>query len=157
MNWLYTLALTPLALTNAMRLANTTGNAIVVNNCPHHIYLWSVASEVMPQTTIAPTGNYTETFRRDARTGGVSIKVSTAKDGLYNSKPLTVFAYNLEGTTVWYDLSDVFGDPFKGHRVTLGPENQDVIVWEDGVPPAGSQVRVHNAGDDLHLSLCDSV
>lgn len=66
---------------------------------------------------------------------------------------------------MWFDLSDVYGDPFKGRRVSVqvravqGGEGggggwEESIVWEDGVPAGGSQVRVVGAERDLVVRLC---
>ncbi|KAG0161113.1 Fe-containing alcohol dehydrogenase, putative [Penicillium digitatum] len=137
------------------------GHAIVHNNCKFPVYLWSVASTVLPERTLLPNDEYTEVFREDAETGGIAIKISTNRDGLYSSAPQMIFAYNLSSDKerglrqdkVWYDLSDVFGDPFVGYPVSLTP-SEPLISWKDGVPPAGSQVRAVDASRDLVLSLC---
>ncbi|KAJ5479103.1 hypothetical protein N7530_004612 [Penicillium desertorum] len=108
-----------------------------------------------------PNDEYNEVFRENPDTGGIAIKISTDRDGLYNSAPQMIFAYNLSSTRergerqdkVWYDLSDVFGDPFVGYPVNLTP-SEPLISWKDGVPPAGSQVRDVDASTDLVLSLC---
>lgn len=136
-------------LTSTPRL----GRAVITNHCKTPIYIWSVGSTVRPEVTVLPDEGYAETFRKDTATGGIAIKISTERDGLYTSAPQTIFAYNLSGRSVWYDLSDVFGDPFKGEPVVLAPA-EPRIVWNDGVPPAGSQVRVHDASSDLVLTVC---
>ncbi|OJI82816.1 hypothetical protein ASPTUDRAFT_56822 [Aspergillus tubingensis CBS 134.48] len=114
----------------------TPGHAIILNTCAFPIYAWSVSSTVGPQITIpaaAPVtssssnsttqqySNYTEPYHHDAQTGGVSIKLTTLRNGLYTGAPQTIFAYNfVEGQNqVWFDLSDVYGDPFKGRRVVF--------------------------------------
>lgn len=135
---------------------NTTvsiGNAIVINNCGIPIYLWSVGQSISPQYILRPGYAYAEYFRRDPQTGGIAIKVTAAKYGLYTSAPQTVFAYNLVGNRVWYDLSDVFGDPFEGQTVSIFP-SQPAILWEEGVPPRKSQVRSLMADTDLVLNVC---
>lgn len=129
------------------------GRAVVANHCNTPVYVWSVGSVVQPRQTILQDGRYSETFRRDPGTGGIAIKISTVSDGLYSSAPQTIFAYNLNDDKVWYDLSDVFGDPFEGHPVVLQPAEPQ-IYWQDGVPPAGSQVRENDASGDLVLTLC---
>ncbi|KAL5050556.1 hypothetical protein BDW71DRAFT_203293 [Aspergillus fruticulosus] len=129
------------------------GHAIVANLCDQPIYLWSVGQDVSPQYMVNPGEEYIEMFRRDPQTGGIAIKVTTVKDGLYLSAPQTVFAYNLVEDLVWYDLSDVFGDPFQGQIVSVDPSEPE-IYWEDGVPPSGSQVRMLEASTDLVLSIC---
>lgn len=62
---------------------------------------------------------------------------------------------------MWYDLSDVFGDPFEGSKVTAGVVQEDGttnvedgLSWEDGVPPRGSQVRIADAREDLRVEFC---
>ncbi|KAJ5093480.1 hypothetical protein N7456_009341 [Penicillium angulare] len=131
-----------------------TGHAVVLNHCSFPVYLWSVGSDIKPEVTLFPSHRYVETFHRDVKSGGIAIKISTKRDGLFTSAPLTIFAYNLAGDgKVWYDLSDVFGDPFKGHRVSLSPSSPE-ISWADGRPTHGSQVRVHDAASDLVLTLC---
>ncbi|KAJ5959666.1 uncharacterized protein N7479_006816 [Penicillium vulpinum] len=137
------------------------GHAIVHNNCNFPIYIWSVASMVEPKRIILPNDEYRELFRENADTGGIAIKITTNRDGLYTSAPQMIFAYNLASATergqrqdkVWYDLSDVFGDPFVGYPVNLMPAEPS-ICWKDGVPPAGSQVRAVDSSTDLVLSLC---
>lgn len=137
------------------------GHAIVHNNCKFPVYLWSVASTVLPEQTLLPNDEYSEVFRENTDTGGIAIKISTDRDGLYTSAPQMIFAYNLSATKergprqdkLWYDLSDVFGDPFEGYPVNLTP-SEPLIFWKDGVPPAGSQVRAVDASTDLVLSLC---
>ena len=64
-------------------------------------------------------GIYWESMRRDENSGGIAIKVTKTADGLYSGAPQQVFAYNLDGATVWYDLSTVFGDPFAGYRLEV--------------------------------------
>ncbi|KAJ6135209.1 hypothetical protein N7512_000369 [Penicillium capsulatum] len=130
------------------------GGAVIQNHCKTPIYIWSVGSTVRPQKTILPYARYYETFRKDVHTGGIALKISTERDGLYTSAPQTIFAYNLVSPDrVWYDLSDVFGDAFRGHPVSLQP-SEPRIYWADGVPPAGSQTRVHDPAVDLVLTLC---
>ncbi|KAL2822049.1 hypothetical protein BJX63DRAFT_427399 [Aspergillus granulosus] len=129
------------------------GHAIVFNRCHGPVYLWSVGENISPQRMIHPNQSYTELFRRDHKTGGIALKITRAKDGLYTSAPQTVFAYNLVENLIWYDLSDVFGDPFMGEYVSLLP-SEPVIRWGEGVPPRGSQVRVLDATTDLVLTIC---
>lgn len=130
------------------------GRAIVENHCKFPVYIWSVGSDIRPQVTVQPYGRFFETFRHDPKSGGIAIKITTVRDGLLSSAPEMIFAYNLSGNNrVWYDLSDVFGDPFKGHRVSLKPSEPE-ISWMDGKPSGGSGVRVRSASSDLVLTLC---
>ncbi|KAL4804462.1 hypothetical protein BDV18DRAFT_162225 [Aspergillus unguis] len=129
------------------------GNAVVINHCASPIYLWSVGQSISPQYILPPGWAYAEYFRRDPQTGGIAIKITAVKHGLYTSAPQTVFAYNLVENAVWYDLSDVFGDPFEGETVTV-EGSEPAIHWEEGVPPRGSQVRIQRADMNLVLDVC---
>ncbi|TQN70595.1 Antigenic thaumatin-like protein [Colletotrichum shisoi] len=143
--------------------AAALGKATVVNNCAAEVSLWSVGSDVRAAGPLAPRGgSYAETFARDPVTGGRALKVTRARDGLYTGAPQLVFAYTLDagggggGGGVWYDLSTVFGDGFKGSKVVVASRQATcpAIVWEGGVSPGGSQVKVCTAEQDVVLTLC---
>jgi hypothetical protein len=142
------LALTP--------LATAVGNAVVKNSCTHPIYLWSVGGSVGAKQTIAPGKSYSEPFRHDAASGGISLKITTVDNGLYNGSPQLNYAYTLDNAGVWYDLSSVFGDPFSGSAVAVKPSDTSCssICWASGVSPGGSQVKVCQANSDEVLEVC---
>ena len=134
------------------------GVARVVNKCPFAVSLWTVG-----ETTEGPFvlcdggGSYAEPMTIDPISCGRSIKITIPEDGLYTAAPQMNFAYNLDGDDVWYDLSDVFGHPFAGHRATLASDNCDCpsLEWMHGVPPPESQVRsCYSPADDVILTLC---
>jgi hypothetical protein len=149
-----------------LRSNQTLGHALIHNTCHSIIYLWSVGSTISPEFTLPPNTTYTEIYRRDPASGGIAIKITRVQDGLYAAAPQMVFAYNLVGEQVWYDLSDVFGDPFLGSPVRVEyrsltggrgegeDEEEKKIEWEDGVSPGGSMVRVAGAEGDLILTVC---
>ncbi|GFF47722.1 hydroxyacid-oxoacid transhydrogenase, mitochondrial [Aspergillus udagawae] len=142
----------------------TLGHATILNSCASEIYLWSVGSTIAPQLTLPPNTTYTEPYRRDPASGGIALKLTRVQNGLYTAAPQMVFAYNLVQQQIWYDLSDVFGDPFYGSRVRVeyrslsgeegGDEEEKGIEWVDGVSPGGSMVRVADAQGDLLLTVC---
>lgn len=144
---------------------NTTtgGHAIIQNSCAYPLYLWSVGASVSPQYTLPAYHSYRESFRHDAVSGGIAMKITTVPNGLFTGRPQTIFAYNLNvnASRVWYDLSDVFGDPFEGSEVKVGAVRRDGTTnvegglrWEDGVPPRGSQVRVVDSREDVKVEFC---
>ncbi|KAI7970790.1 hypothetical protein EIK77_007970 [Talaromyces pinophilus] len=137
-------------------LASAVGNAVVVNSCSFPVYLWSVDSVVSQEYTLNPGDNYLEPLHSDPTTGGVAIKITTVENGLYNASPQTDYAYSLTNGEVWYDLSDVFGDPFSGNSLTVTPSDTSCssIDWPSGTPPAGSQVNVCQENSDITLTLC---
>lgn len=106
------------AISPLVPLAHAVGFARVANNCANTTYAWSVGSSVGDMQTIDSGGVYSEPFRSDPVSGGVSIKVCRTADGLFDGSPQTNFAYSLNGSLVWYDLSDVFGDAFNGSGVS---------------------------------------
>lgn len=78
------------------------------------------------------------------------------EDGLYDGSPQTNFALSLKDGRIWYDLSDVFGDAFKGESVIAAPSDDSCpsIEWEDGVPPGENQTRDCEEDANVTLSLC---
>ncbi|PVH92660.1 hypothetical protein DM02DRAFT_268598 [Periconia macrospinosa] len=145
----YTLAFATLATSAA-----AVGNAIIKNQCTSPIYAWSVSSTVGSQQTIAPAGNFSEAFHRDATTGGIALKITRVADGLYNGSPQQIFSYSLDGATVWYDLSTAFGEPFAGSKITVTQEGSRSIEWPTGSNPGGSQVKAGVSEKDVVFTAC---
>lgn len=138
-------------------LAAAVGHATVENHCKDNSYLWSVGASAGDQHIIKPGEHYSEKYHTDPKTGGIALKITRVEGGIYNGSPQTIFAYTLDGDRVFYDLSDVFGDPFKGESVVLKPSDPNCtpIIWENGVLP----VVTHDTHDcssdaDLTLTLC---
>ena len=92
-------------------------------------------------------------MHRDEKSGGVAIKITKTADGLYSVAPQQIFAYNLEGAQVWYDLSTVFGEPFFGHRVEVESDTGEAIVWPTGSNPGGSHVRSASSEGNIFLTI----
>ncbi|EEY16319.1 Bys1 family protein [Verticillium alfalfae VaMs.102] len=144
-----------LALTTP--LVSAVGKARVVNNCDYEVSVWSVGSAIAGPYRLAPkSGSYAETFVKDPKTGGKAIKITTARDGLYTGAPQLNFAYSLDGVKIWYDLSSVFGDAFKGKKLVERSADSTcpAITWDNGTPPAGSQVKTCTSAKDVTLTLC---
>lgn len=139
-------------------LASAVGNAIVKNNCPYPVYLWSVGSAVGPRQTIAAGKKYTEVLRHDPVSGGIAIKITKTANGLYDGSAQTNFAYTLDGSQIWYDLSDVFGDPFSGKGMAVDPSVASCpdICWPNGVSPSGSQTHDCTSTSSITLTLCST-
>ncbi|KAM0270843.1 hypothetical protein ACHAQH_009307 [Verticillium albo-atrum] len=144
-----------LALTTP--LVSAVGKARVVNNCDYEVSVWSVGSAIAGPYRLAPkSGNYAETFIKDPKTGGKAIKITRTRDGLYTGAPQLNFAYSLDGAKIWYDLSSVFGDAFKGKKLVEKSADSTcpAITWANGTPPAGSQVKTCTSAKDVTLTLC---
>jgi hypothetical protein len=137
--------------------AQALGQAKVINNCPFDVSVWSVGAAIAgPWRLAANGGSYGETFVRDPTTGGKALKVTIPADGLFTGAPQSDFAYSLDGARIWYDLSDVFGDPFAGHKLVVSSTSKGcgTIIWPNGTPPAGSQVKVCDSANDVDFVLC---
>ncbi|GIK00818.1 hypothetical protein Aspvir_004847 [Aspergillus viridinutans] len=145
-----------LSLAALIPLASAVGNAVVTNNCAAPVYLWSVGGSVGPKQTIQPGQSYSEALHHDPASGGIALKITRTDNGLYDGSPQLNYAYTLDGQTVWYDMSDVFGDPFSGSAVVVKPATATcpAICWANGVPPGGSQVKNCGADGDIVLTLC---
>ncbi|EGY21377.1 Bys1 family protein [Verticillium dahliae VdLs.17] len=121
------------------------------------ISVWSVGSAIAGPYRLAPkSGSYAGPFVKDPKTGGKAIKITTARDGLYTGAPQLNFAYSLDGSKVWYDLSSVFGDAFKGKKLVEKSADSTcpAITWANGTPPASSQVKTCTSAKDVTLTLC---
>lgn len=132
------------------------GHARVVNKCNFSVHAWSVGTNVSDPIKIDAGHVFGERFVSDRTSGGRAIKITKTADGLYQGDPQTILAYSLNGDTVFYDLSDVFGDAFAGSKleVTGNASGCRPIVWQDGTPPAGSQVKSCTSEADVILTLC---
>lgn len=153
---MHLLTLTTVALTTLATTATAVGNAVVTNNCADPIYLWSVGSSVSPKHTIAPGSNYTEPFHHDDQSGGIALKITRTDNGLYDGSAQLTYSYSLDGESVWYDLSSVFGDAFEGDAIVVKPEDEGCgsICWAEGSTPGGSQVKTCAAKGDVGLVVC---
>lgn len=147
------------ALAALTPLAAAVGSAIVENQCADPVYLWSVGSQMSERHKIECGDVYSEDIHRDPVSGGISIKITTTEDGLFNGSPQLNFAYTLtgDGARVFYDLSNVFGNAFEGDALIVEPSKSGcgVIDWPNGVSPGGSQVKDCASSSDVRLTLCN--
>ncbi|KAF2732326.1 hypothetical protein EJ04DRAFT_536118 [Polyplosphaeria fusca] len=134
--------------------ASAIGNAAVVNKCDDPFYLWSVGGAIGPMQVVSPGGLYAEPLHRDPRSGGVAIKITAVDNGLLNGAAQLIFAYTVDGDQVWYDLSDVFGEPFSGKRLKVSSNGGASIDWPNGTRPLGSQVKNTASTDDVVFVAC---
>jgi hypothetical protein len=132
------------------------GKAIVQNACTDPVFLWSVGGSVGERQTIDPGANYTETTHYDDVSGGIALKITRTENGLYDGSPQTNFQYALTDH-LYYDLFDVFGDPFSGSTLVVHPslDTCSSICWDAGVRGlATSQTEACSTDADITLTLC---
>jgi hypothetical protein len=137
-------------------LVHAISNAIVTNHCQSIIYVWSVGSSIMNYQAVASNQSYTEQYRNDPVTRGITLKMTTVAEGLYSGAPELDFGYTLDNGTVWYDIWDVNGDPFAGSNVALVPSIGVCrsYIWADGISPSGINTAPCSSDTDLQLTLC---
>lgn len=140
-------------------VASAVGKARIVNECAMPFTIWSVGNDIAgPWKVDGRGGVFEEEFRRDPISGGIALKLTGQPDGLYTGKPEIIFAYTLDGDNVWFDLSDLYGDLLNGAELVAASSRTECqeIRWEQGVPPAGSQVKQCRSDADVTLTLCAS-
>ncbi|MCJ1282608.1 hypothetical protein MMC26_001933 [Xylographa opegraphella] len=129
-------------------------SAIVNNECAYPVYLWSVGDSSSEMVTIEPHGKpYKEEYQTRSEGGGISIKISTA---LGNEDTITQFEYTLDGSQLWYDVSNVNGFPFSDDGLALVPSES---ACREVTCPAG-QGSCHAAytlpEDNWATAVCES-
>ncbi|KKK15332.1 hypothetical protein P175DRAFT_0438300 [Aspergillus ochraceoroseus IBT 24754] len=139
-------------------LASAAGSAVVQNHCDSTVYLWSVGGSVGPMQTLNPGASYSEEFYHDPASGGIAIKITDTPNGLYDGSPELIYAYTLDPTNLFYDLSSIFGNAFEGETLAVksGSPSCPSICWADGISPAGSQVKSCGPDANETLTLCAS-
>jgi len=137
------------------------GSAIIQNLCSDTIYSWSVASNVSAQHTITPYSSYSEPLHTDPISGGIALKVSLVEDGLVKNAPLVILAYawNATAPSIYYDLSSVFGEPFKGKNLRVmtmsgGRSDCPTLEWIGGSKPDNAGTAACFKDTDLTLTVC---
>ncbi|KAF2468361.1 putative BYS1 domain protein [Lindgomyces ingoldianus] len=137
--------------------AVSAGLAVVSNNSTDLFYLWSVGDTIGSRYTIVPSGGtYYEPLHRDSKSGGIALKMTKTPNGLFDGSPQQIFAYNLDGNTTWYDLSTVFGEPFKGNQLEVISDTGESIIWPSGTHPGGSQVKSTKSTDNIFFFVHSS-
>lgn len=94
-----------------------------------------------------------EPLYHDERSGGVALKITKNAGGLYSGDPQQIFAYNVDGVQVWYDMSAVFGEPFLGHRIEVTSTTGSPIIWKNGANPGGNQVKVAPSDENIWFTV----
>lgn len=97
--------------------ATATGSAIVINKCTYDVYLantpaadggYSAVSE-----TLSPDDSYSQQYTELTNGDGWSLKLSNSSTN-WNDILQYEYTYHDDGT-IWYDLSEVNGNPWDGN------------------------------------------
>ena len=137
--------------------AAAIGNAVVKNNCGFSVYLRSVGSSVGALQTIKAGGSYSEQFRVSGTGAGISLKVDKTGDPTGSgSGNIVQFEYTLSGSTVYYDLSTLNGNPFQAYYQAIIPAIstcEKVICSANESPCLASY---HPGDSSSHTKSCTS-
>lgn len=96
--------------------AMSVGSAVVVNKCNYEVYLCNVPaadggySEI--DKTLQPNDTYSQHWTQLSNGNGWSLKLS--KDNSLGNIMQYEYTFHNDGT-IWYDLSDVNGNPWDGN------------------------------------------
>ncbi|KAL6707758.1 hypothetical protein ACN47E_003879 [Coniothyrium glycines] len=146
--------MTSRALTLSALVALSQAKAIVTNNCPHEVYIWSVPRIGASHTQnlpIRPGGRYEEPWRRGTSvTPGIALKISSEPDGINKGASEIDFAYsvdNLDASSIWLDLSSVRKVPV---------DKLSFYTCHGLFQSADISTQKCHATDDIELVLCGS-
>ncbi|KAF2019304.1 hypothetical protein BU24DRAFT_458993 [Aaosphaeria arxii CBS 175.79] len=89
------------ALTLNAAYNGSNKRALVVNNCPYDVYLWSVVNEQgCGEPFILKTGgSYRENYREDEHNKGVGVSIKLAKENQCKGVAITQLEYFLDQST----------------------------------------------------------
>jgi len=108
------------------------GKANIENQCDQDVYLWSVAGSAdVPMLTLPPGKSYSEKYRLNDNGGGISMKLALDK----HKGDITQFEYTLAGGKIWYDVSNINGNPFQDGGIAVKPSDPacSPVVCQAGI------------------------
>lgn len=140
-----------------LTLASTAlaaGSARVVNNCGSgtEVFFASVAQNAPAPMEQLPASGYSEAY--DKPNVGVSIKMSTSAGG-----PVTQFEFTWASGSIFYDISNINGNPFAQQGMSLVPSMAGASGYPTCVAvdcPAGQSTcnAAYNNPDDTRTTVC---
>jgi len=138
------------------------GKATIQNKCGYDVYITSIADSADAKTKTVKSGSsFSEDFKENGNGGGISIKISEDKA----QKSVTQLEYTLSGEKVFYDLSNIDGNPFKDGGVTVTPSDSSCpkVNCEGGLekckeayhqPKDDHATHGCSASTDINMVLC---
>lgn len=130
------------------------GGVSVQNNCPFPVYYAAIGGQSAAMQPL-PASGYSAGYSDEGV--GFSIKLG-AEDSL--SGPITQFEYTWKDGKIYYDLSNINGDPFESEGMTLTPS----MTGDSSNPscqvvncPAGEAVctAAYTSPDDPDTNSCN--
>ena len=132
------------------------GDSNVVNLCPFDVYLYSCNQEGCGAevTVAANTGTWSAPIS-STTDDGVSIKIGTTSGEV--EKPILQLEYTNSNGLVYFDASQINGNPFSAYGYTLG---DNVGLQDYCAPPCTACPGVYYSGEDgtvYAISNTDSI
>ncbi|KAJ3497327.1 hypothetical protein NLG97_g1990 [Lecanicillium saksenae] len=133
------LAVAGLASASTKAAHYATPWASVYNNCKFDVTVFREGATVDAGLSVAAGSVQTWGYPKEGEATN-ALKITRGPDGLEQHEPQLVFSYSINDGKVAYDLSEVYGDAFKGFKVeaSANDENCPKIEWDNGVSPGGA-------------------
>lgn len=128
------------------------GSAHVISNCGFPVYYASVAQNAHAEMQQLPAEGYSEQYNKP--NVGVSIKLATTLGG-----QITQFEFTWDGGNIYYDMSNINGNPFAQYGMSLVPSSLGASGYPTCVAvncPAGQDrcEAAYNNPDDVRTTVC---
>lgn len=134
----------------------TLGNSNVDNFCSFDVYLYSCNQQGCgSEVTVAANGGKWSAQLSSTTDDGVSIKIGTTSGEV--EKPILQLEYTNSGGLVYFDASQINGNPFSAYGYTLG---DNVGLQAYCAPPCTDCAGVYYSGEDgtvYAISNTDSI
>lgn len=142
-------------LTVSTLVALAQAKAIITNNCPQPVYLWSVpkvSSSNADNLALASGASYVEPWRYGtAAHPGIAMKISDHSNGIHHGKDEINFAYSVEKSSrskIWVDISPIRGSAFDNNMTFYDCHGKHASLDFD--------TQQCEATDNIELVLCGS-
>ena len=146
-------------------VAAASGSATVTNSCGFEVYVYVCdQSSCGGVTNVGPNGGTFSTPYTSTLNDGVSIKIGTAPGEV--EKPITQLEYTVTSNLVYFDLSDINGNPFGNYGFTLtdtdglsvhcAPPGNCPFVYQPGDSDDGNMGTIYtiNPAGSIGVTLC---
>ncbi|PHH85806.1 hypothetical protein CDD83_11145 [Cordyceps sp. RAO-2017] len=131
--------------------------AIVENNCPFTVRVFSVGRQEMDGGAVPQGNSYREEMRWDLQTGGRDIKITKDPKRPSETHLQLAYTYDERTETIVYDMNNIYGNLFENSKVTLEPATASCpkIEWQNGVRPQNAVgAACKGLEQNLVLKLC---
>lgn len=132
-----------------------TRYAQVYNMCKFDVSVFDVRETVGDEYRLKAGQIYTSPYPKEGAPTS-AFKITRGADGLRKGEPQLDFSFAVGEGKVYYDLSETYGDAFKGFKVKViaNDDSCPKITWDNGTPPAGSHAGSCSADVAVVVGLC---